>query len=641
VEDFLQKLETHLFETNQTYLTESFSSADVCVAIWLAQTMQKCQLTKLPQQPFRWIMTVLHSIQSYGKGVALLIEGLEEGAPSPETNPKAKSAASAPAAPGKAVATPEKVTKPSNFRFKSATKKVIFNIAEKKRVAFAAAGLEKVEFAPAAVVAAASVDFAENALLQKLQEFGLEHFVYEHDVCMADDELVASVVLASPKETHTKNILLRDEKHGNFLVTHAASRTFDTKQLGALLKLQGEVDLRVADEALLEKFLKVKTGCVGPLCIVNDTEKEVTLVLDQALMGYDYIHSHPLRNDASVKLTPAALKEFMKKAGIEPVILDFSTEGGVYDDEKKTVAFAAAGLDKVKSAPAAAVAAASGDVAENVLLQKLQEFGLEHFVYEHDVCMTADELVANVPLASPKETHTKNLLLRDKKHGNFLVTHATSTTFNTKQLGALLKLQGKVNLRLADEALLEKFLKVKTGCVGPLCVVNDTEKEVTLVLDQALMGYDYIHSHPLRNDASVKLTPAVLKEYMKKAGIEPVILDFSTEGGDSAGAGGKAPANRPPAVKSPKDKKPEKQDQGPKKQAGGNKKSSKKGETLLALQWKKDENFPGWYSDVIVLSEMISYYDISGCYILRPWSYKIWELIQEWFNAEVRPPRCI
>ena len=35
-----------------------------------------------------------------------------------------------------------------------------------------------------------------------------------------------------------------------------------------------------------------------------------------------------------------------------------------------------------------------------------------------------------------------------------------------------------------------------------------------------------------------------------------------------------------------------------------------------------------WYSDVIVLSEMISYYDISGCYILRPWSYKMWELIQ-------------
>lgn len=30
------------------------------------------------------------------------------------------------------------------------------------------------------------------------------------------------------------------------------------------------------------------------------------------------------------------------------------------------------------------------------------------------------------------------------------------------------------------------------------------------------------------------------------------------------------------------------------------------------------ENFPEWYSQVIVASELIDYYDISGCYILRP-----------------------
>ena len=28
------------------------------------------------------------------------------------------------------------------------------------------------------------------------------------------------------------------------------------------------------------------------------------------------------------------------------------------------------------------------------------------------------------------------------------------------------------------------------------------------------------------------------------------------------------------------------------------------------------------------MSEMIDYYDISGCYILRPWAFSIWETIQ-------------
>ncbi|MFH4981749.1 hypothetical protein AB6A40_008458 [Gnathostoma spinigerum] len=33
---------------------------------------------------------------------------------------------------------------------------------------------------------------------------------------------------------------------------------------------------------------------------------------------------------------------------------------------------------------------------------------------------------------------------------------------------------------------------------------------------------------------------------------------------------------------------------------------------------------------------MIEYYDVSGCYVLRPWSYAIWEEIQEWFDKEIK-----
>lgn len=279
-------------------------------------------------------------------------------------------------------------------------------------------------------------------------------------------------------------------------------------------------------------------------------------------------------------------------------------------------------------------AGSSGDFSDNLIVEKLTEYGLDFDVYPHTACMTAEELVENVPLSSDKETHTKNLFFKDKKHGLFLVVHATSSTFNTKQLAGLLNLQGKVNMRLADSETLEKHLKAKPGSVGPLCIVNDESKEVTLVLDKALVDdYDFIHSHPLRNDASVKLTPAVLKDYLLKSGVEPVIVDFSTEeGATDHDMGGKAPSSRPPQSKQePKQKQPKQQQQQPNK----DKKINKKGETLLALQWKKEENFAMWYSDVIVLSEMISYYDISGCYILRPWSYKIWDLMQQWFNEKV------
>ncbi|XP_041669602.1 bifunctional glutamate/proline--tRNA ligase isoform X2 [Cheilinus undulatus] len=64
--------------------------------------------------------------------------------------------------------------------------------------------------------------------------------------------------------------------------------------------------------------------------------------------------------------------------------------------------------------------------------------------------------------------------------------------------------------------------------------------------------------------------------------------------------------------------------QGPKKQ------------TRLGLEAKKEENLADWYSQVITKAEMIEYYDVSGCYVLRPWSYSIWESIKEFFDREIR-----
>ncbi len=50
-------------------------------------------------------------------------------------------------------------------------------------------------------------------------------------------------------------------------------------------------------------------------------------------------------------------------------------------------------------------------------------------------------------------------------------------------------------------------------------------------------------------------------------------------------------------------------------------------ETKLKIFSKKEKEFSNWYTEVITKSELIEYYDVSGCYILRPDSYFIWEQI--------------
>jgi len=58
--------------------------------------------------------------------------------------------------------------------------------------------------------------------------------------------------------------------------------------------------------------------------------------------------------------------------------------------------------------------------------------------------------------------------------------------------------------------------------------------------------------------------------------------------------------------------------------------------SLLGITAKKEDNFHVWYIECITKAEMIEYYDISGCYILRPWAYSIWEHIQSYLDGKLK-----
>ena len=57
---------------------------------------------------------------------------------------------------------------------------------------------------------------------------------------------------------------------------------------------------------------------------------------------------------------------------------------------------------------------------------------------------------------------------------------------------------------------------------------------------------------------------------------------------------------------------------------------------LIGITVDKRLDFSGWYQQVLTKGEMLDYYDVSGCYILRPPSYAIWETIQRWFDDKIK-----
>ncbi|KAF7684470.1 Proline--tRNA ligase [Astathelohania contejeani] len=55
----------------------------------------------------------------------------------------------------------------------------------------------------------------------------------------------------------------------------------------------------------------------------------------------------------------------------------------------------------------------------------------------------------------------------------------------------------------------------------------------------------------------------------------------------------------------------------------------------FGLTAKKNENFSEWYTQVITKGELIEYYDLKGCIIMRPASMHIWNCIRKFFNEAI------
>lgn len=76
---------------------------------------------------------------------------------------------------------------------------------------------------------------------------------------------------------------------------------------------------------------------------------------------------------------------------------------------------------------------------------------------------------------------------------------------------------------------------------------------------------------------------------------------------------------------------------GPKpKQKNDNKSGGGKGANRDGMEITKADDFGAWFSQLVVKTEMIEFYDISGCYILRPWSFSMWDMIREFLDGEIK-----
>ena len=120
--------------------------------------------------------------------------------------------------------------------------------------------------------------------------------------------------------------------------------------------------------------------------------------------------------------------------------------------------------------------------------------------------------------------HTKNLFLKDKNGQFFLVCAEAHAQIKVNRLHSVL---GCKRLSFGKPEPLLEYLGVTPGSVTLFGILNDTDQNVTLVIDKTLTESDIVNFHPLLNDATTAISSADMIKFSKATGHDPVILDFS------------------------------------------------------------------------------------------------------------------
>ncbi len=150
----------------------------------------------------------------------------------------------------------------------------------------------------------------------------------------------------------------------------------------------------------------------------------------------------------------------------------------------------------------------------------LDSLGIAHTTKRHEPVFTVAESVSlrdEIPGG-----HTKNLFVKDKKDNFFLLTVEENATVDLKTVHQIIGAASKVSFGKPEK--LMEYLGVIPGAVTAFGVINDTERNVTIIIDEDLMRDDIINCHPLSNDATTSIASRDLLRFIEATGHQPLVL---------------------------------------------------------------------------------------------------------------------
>ncbi|MFT6556432.1 prolyl-tRNA synthetase associated domain-containing protein [Sneathiella sp.] len=158
------------------------------------------------------------------------------------------------------------------------------------------------------------------------------------------------------------------------------------------------------------------------------------------------------------------------------------------------------------------------------LFSYFEKLGIKFKTHQHEPVFTVEE--AQAVSRELEGGHSKNLFLKDKTGDLYLLVCLEETRVDLKSLR---KKIGAKNLSFGKADLLIDTLGIEPGSVTPFSLINDTDKKVFVLLDEAMMKEDYLNFHPLINDKTTQISSKDLLQFIESCGQNYRIIDPSAD----------------------------------------------------------------------------------------------------------------
>jgi Ala-tRNA(Pro) deacylase len=151
----------------------------------------------------------------------------------------------------------------------------------------------------------------DSRIFEILNELNISYQIHKHEAVHTVEE--AERFWKDIPGVHTKNIFLRDEKGKNhYLIILKHTKNLNIKEME---KKIGARKLSFASEQRLSRYLGLSKGAVSPFGLVNDTENQVKVIIDESLAKAKTVNFHPNVNTATVSISSQDFKKFLDFCG--------------------------------------------------------------------------------------------------------------------------------------------------------------------------------------------------------------------------------------------------------------------------------------------------------------------------------------